>query len=254
MKPYDPTLKALVETAPESWPALFGRPTGPTEVIDADIATVTGAADKVLRVSTGPPYLLPLEFVAGHDAAVLPRKMHVRNALLEDRHDMLVRSGAVLLRPEADSPQLTGLYERATGRVRQFWTLPCVPGRRFGAAKPLYVLTSGATFSGGEQVSYDLQQTGRAVIVGARTKGGAHAREGFRVHPHLEATISVSRAVSPVTGGNWEGTGVVPDIEILAERARDQAYRLALEYVITLPGAAAAEARDALAERPGIAN
>jgi hypothetical protein len=50
-KPYDPTLKALVETEPESWPVFLGRPRAPTEVIDADIATVSGAADKVLRVS-----------------------------------------------------------------------------------------------------------------------------------------------------------------------------------------------------------
>ena len=111
-QPYDPTLKALVETEPESWPALFGQPPGPTEVIDADIATVSGAADKVLRVAADPPYLLHLEFVVGHDAAVLPRKLHVRNGLLEDRHDLRVRSGVVLLRPEADSPQLTGVYER----------------------------------------------------------------------------------------------------------------------------------------------
>ena len=110
--PYDPTLKALVESEPESWPALFGRPTGPTEVIDADIATVSGAADKVLRVAADPEYLLHLEFVAGHDAAMLPRKLHVRNGLLEDRHDLRVRSGAVLLRPDADSRQLTGVYER----------------------------------------------------------------------------------------------------------------------------------------------
>jgi len=111
-KPYDPSLKALVETEPESWPVLLGRPTGSTTVIDADIATVSGAADKVLSVSADPPYLLHLEFVAGHDAATLPRKLLVRNGLLEDRHERRVRSGAVLLRPEADSPQLTGRYER----------------------------------------------------------------------------------------------------------------------------------------------
>jgi predicted transposase YdaD len=112
VKPYDPTLKTLVEIEPESWPALLGRPTGPTEVIDADIATVSGAADKVLRVAAETPYLLHLEFVAGHDTSELPRKLHVRNGLLEDRHDRGVRSVAVLLRPEADSPQLTGLYRR----------------------------------------------------------------------------------------------------------------------------------------------
>jgi predicted transposase YdaD len=111
-QPYDPTLKALVETEPESWPALLGRPVGRTTVIDADIATVSGAADKVLRVAAEPPYLLHLEFVAGHDAAALPRKLQVHHALLEYRHDLRVRSAAVLLRPEADSPQLTGVYER----------------------------------------------------------------------------------------------------------------------------------------------
>jgi hypothetical protein len=112
-KPYDPTLKALVEIDPESWPALLARPMGPTEVIDADIATVSGAADKVLRVSADPAYLLHLEFVSGHDAPALPRKLHVRNALLEDRHELPVRSSVMLLRPDADSRQLTGMYTRA---------------------------------------------------------------------------------------------------------------------------------------------
>jgi predicted transposase YdaD len=92
---------------------VLGRPTGRTEVIDADIATVSGAADKVLRVAAELPYLLHLEFVAGHDVARLPRKLQVRNALLDDRHDLPVRSVVVLLRPQADSPLLTGRYQRA---------------------------------------------------------------------------------------------------------------------------------------------
>jgi len=111
-KSFDPTLKDMVETEPGAWPAFVGSPTGPTRVIDADIATVSGAADKVLRVDADPPYLLHLEFVTGHDVADLPCKLHVRNGLLEDRHDLAVRSVVVLLRPEADSPQLTGVYER----------------------------------------------------------------------------------------------------------------------------------------------
>src|SRR5947208_5370820 len=111
-KAYDPTLKTLVEIEPASWPALLGRPTAPTAVIDADIATVSGAADKVLRVAADPPYLLHMEFVAGHDAAALPRKLLVRNGLLEDRHDLRVRSAALLLHPQADSPQMSGVYER----------------------------------------------------------------------------------------------------------------------------------------------
>jgi len=145
-----------------------------------------------------------------------------------------------------DPVQLTGLQERQDDRPRQSWTLPYVPGRRFGKTKPVYVLTSAATFSGGEQLAHDLKQLGRAVLIGEPTRGGGHAREGFRVHPHLEATISVAAAVSPVSGTSWEGTGVTPDIPTPAAQARDKAHRLALEQVITADGPQAAEARSAL--------
>jgi C-terminal processing protease CtpA/Prc len=140
--------------------------------------------------------------------------------------------------------QLTGL--RRSDGLRQAWTLAHVPGRRFGKAKPVYVLTSATTFSGGEQLSYDLQQLGRAVIVGERTRGGAHAREGYTVHPHLEVTISVAESVSPVSGGNWEGTGVVPGIATAAAEAFGTARRLALRDVVAAAGACATEARAAL--------
>jgi hypothetical protein len=61
-------------------------------------------------------------------------------------------------------------------------------------------------------------------------------------------TIPKWAAVSPRTGGNWEGTGVTPDIEAAAAQARDTAYRLALEAVAAADGPSAAEARAALAE------
>ena len=146
-----------------------------------------------------------------------------------------------------DPAQLTGLQERQDDRPRQSWTLPYVPGRRFGKTKPVYALTSAATFSGGEQLAYDLQQLRRAVIIGETTRGGGHAREGFRVGPHLEATISVAAAVNPVSGTSWEGTGVTPDVHTPAAQARDEAHRLALEQVAAADGPQAAEARSALA-------
>ncbi|MFJ1546169.1 hypothetical protein [Streptomyces sp. NPDC088246] len=65
---------------------------------------------------------------------------------------------------------------------------------------------------GTEELTYDLQQLGRAVVVGEPTGGGAHPREGWTVHPHLEATIPAGCPVNPVSGTNWEGTGVQPDI------------------------------------------
>jgi hypothetical protein len=125
--------------------------------------------------------------------------------------------------------QLSSLQER--GCLTQSWTLPFVPGARFGATKPVYVLTSATTFSGGEQLSYDLQQLGRATVIGEVTRGGAHAREGFRVHPHLEATVSVAAAVNPISGANWEGSGVTPDIEVPADEALARAHQLALDLI-----------------------
>ena len=130
----------------------------------------------------------------------------------------------VIDRPAADG----------TAAVRQSWTMPFTPGRRFGPDKPVFVLTSGTTFSGGEELSYDLQQLGRAVVVGERTRGGAHPVERFPIRPHLQATIPVARAHSPVSGGNWEGTGVLPDVPVPAGEALGVAYQRALAHVLAL--------------------
>jgi predicted transposase YdaD len=131
----DPTLKALVEVAPESWLAVVGRPPARVTVEDADLATVVSAAvDKVLRVHADPPYLLHLDFVSGHDAAQLPPRLRLYNTVLDYRHNLPVLSVAVLLHPGADSPQLTGWVERALAgeqphaflryQVLRVWQLP----------------------------------------------------------------------------------------------------------------------------------
>jgi hypothetical protein len=61
-KPFDATLKRLLEESPSDWPVLAGLPRAPVEVIDADISTVTGAADKVLRVRGRPDWIMHVEF------------------------------------------------------------------------------------------------------------------------------------------------------------------------------------------------
>ena len=47
-----------------------------------------------------------------------------------------------------------------------------------------------------------------------------------------EVFIPNGRAINPITGGNWEETGVQPDISVPEENALDTAYALALEAVI----------------------
>jgi hypothetical protein len=110
-KTYDATLKGMLETSPASWVELAGYGEAQVSVVDADVSTFTGAADKVLRVHDNPGWLMHLEFQASRDAS-LSSRMHVYNSLLDKRHGLLVRSVAVILRPVADMPSLTGVYER----------------------------------------------------------------------------------------------------------------------------------------------
>ncbi|MFE7590825.1 S41 family peptidase [Kitasatospora sp. NPDC057512] len=122
---------------------------------------------------------------------------------------------------------LNTMFSRKDEVGAQSWTPPFVPGVRFGGSKPIYVLTSADTFSGGEELAYDLQQLGRAEVVGEVTRGGAHPREGFTVHPHLELSVPFARAVNPISGTNWEGVGVQPDVPCDADTALDRALALA---------------------------
>jgi hypothetical protein len=126
---------------------------------------------------------------------------------------------------------LNSIYWRDDDVTQQYWTLPHVPGRRFGD-KPVYVLTSKETFSGAEEFAYNLQARQRATVVGEQTDGGAHAAAYYRLHPHFEASIPVGRAINPVTEDNWQGRGVVPDVKAPREQALEVAYRLALQAVI----------------------
>ena len=61
--------------------------------------------------------------------------------------------------------------------------------------------------------------------------------------------IPFARSVNPVTGTNWQGTGVVPDVAVPEAQAYDVAYARALRHVLALddvPPPIADEARDAL--------
>jgi predicted transposase YdaD len=110
-KPYDASLKAMLETSPADWLKLAGFPVMRAEVIDADVSTVTAATDKVLRLFGATNALMSFDFQAGPDAG-LPRRVHGYNALLEERHGLPVHSVVVLLRPQADLRSITGCYQQ----------------------------------------------------------------------------------------------------------------------------------------------
>jgi hypothetical protein len=123
---------------------------------------------------------------------------------------------------------LNDLYHRPDDTTHQWWTLPHVPGRRY-LGKDVYILTSKRTFSAAEEFAYDLQCLKRATIVGEATGGGAHPGFGRRINDHFMMFVPTGRAINPITKTNWEGTGVKPDVEALAEKALEIAHRKARE-------------------------
>jgi hypothetical protein len=80
------------------------------------------------------------------------------------------------------------------------------------AGKPVIVLTSAATFSGGEEFAYDVQSLGVATVIGERTGGGANPTEQFRLGGGLAGLVPYGRAENPITKTNWEGRGVSPTV------------------------------------------
>lgn len=122
---------------------------------------------------------------------------------------------------------LSGTYDRPTGMLTPQVTAAWQPGRRFGADKPLYILTGKRTFSAAEALAYDLQALKRATIVGETTGGGANPFEYRRLGDHFALSLPEKRSVNPVTGANWQGVGVKPDVAAPADRALDVALELA---------------------------
>ncbi|MFN0070692.1 MAG: hypothetical protein ACKVVP_04280, partial [Chloroflexota bacterium] len=111
--PFDTTTKFLVQTYPRDWLTYLGLAgPGPVTVIDADLSTVTAEADKVLLLHEPSPYLVHLEFQASPDAR-MGQRLARYNLLLGYRHALPVASALVLLRPEAQSPGMTGQWRSA---------------------------------------------------------------------------------------------------------------------------------------------
>ena len=110
-KPFDATLKMMLEAGPSDWLVLAGLPPRPGVVIDADVSAVTAATDKVIRVDDDPPWLFDLNFQTGADRS-LPRRVHLYNTLLHERHGLPVRSTVILLTRDANLRSINGHYSR----------------------------------------------------------------------------------------------------------------------------------------------
>ncbi len=113
---------------------------------------------------------------------------------------------------------------------REMWLLPSVPGKRLDQI-PIYILTSGGTFSAAEWMSYSLQNLKRATIVGEKTAGGAHPITRVVVSNGFSVNIPFGEVKDPITNMDFEGKGVMPEVLCKSEEAVNRAHLLALEQL-----------------------
>ncbi|MGQ8366899.1 S41 family peptidase [Glaciecola sp. 1036] len=126
---------------------------------------------------------------------------------------------------------LNSFYTRYNDSEQTFWTHPQINYDHLEQI-PLYILTSDQTFSAAEEFTYNFKHLGRAVIVGEPSKGGANPWRWFNLTQGFRLGIPTTKAINPITQGNWESKGVQPNIVISADNALDLAYKHALESLL----------------------
>jgi hypothetical protein len=171
----------------------------------------------------GDAYGAALSLLAGTDALILDLR---RNGGGEPGSVAYLMSHFFA---EGDARHLNDIYYREGDETRQFWTSASVKSRY---TKPVYVLISGFTFSGGEECAYDFQTQKRGTLVGETTGGGANPGAFVALGHGLVAFIPNGRAINPVTKTNWEHVGVKPDVTVAAAQAEQTAYAQILRSLI----------------------
>jgi len=111
-KTYDITMKHIEDHFGPDWASILPKylgfpPETKTEPIDSDLSVTESQADKLYRLSGPVTGLLHLELETGW-AGEMPDRLLLYNVLAEHRHGGPVYSVVMLLRPESNSPGVTG--------------------------------------------------------------------------------------------------------------------------------------------------
>lgn len=119
-------------------------------------------------------------------------------------------------------------YEDGKRVDRGQWVLPALPGKRM-VDKPVYILTGSTSFSSAEWFTYVMKKLGRAKIIGTRTAGGAHPVDRKPIGDDFYLQVPIGQIRDPVDGQDFEGVGVLPDVDVPSIDALAIAHQLALE-------------------------
>jgi len=166
----------------------------------------------------GPTAVAAMNFLANSSAVIFDLR---RNGGGDPSMIQLI-SSYLFKEPE----HLNSFYVRRSDSIEQYWTQASVQGPKM-VDTPVYILTSPNTFSAAEEFTYNLKNMERATVVGETTGGGAHpvdfVSSDLGGGHYARISIPFGRAINPITGTNWEGTGVTPHIETPADQALEVA-------------------------------
>lgn len=125
----------------------------------------------------------------------------------------------------------TSSYNRSTGVTDTKYTFKEIGGERY-SNKQVYILVSENTFSLAEQFAYSMKHFGKAIIIGQTSAGAAHGIYFPEINDNFSIQLPTSRSIHPVTKTDWEGTGVIPNINVSISEALKTAHLKALNEQI----------------------
>ena len=115
---YDATFKVLVDHSPGDWARfLFGEAFDLATTVDTSLHETSEVVDRLIRVShADTEFILHAEFHAGHSGNMIPNRLFHYNAAVMKRHSLTTMSCVLILRREADSPEIGDSVVRAVPR------------------------------------------------------------------------------------------------------------------------------------------
>jgi hypothetical protein len=205
--PFDPDGTAAADEVSRGWPApdpdvLRARAGGLTRVERLDGGACLITVDSLEAVTYAQPFVDAAFALARGSSRII---LDLRANGGGDPATLAAIAGWLL----GDEPQhLSDVAYR--DRRRQWWT----PARPAGTAlgQDATVLVSARTFSSAEALAYHLQARGRVTVVGETTPGAADHITPVQLTPTVLGLLPEAVVVDAVTGTNWEGRGVVPDV------------------------------------------
>lgn len=190
-------------------------------ILDGNVRYLRIASFAWRSDASGAAYDAAMAFLKGGDAVIVDIRGNGGGGTSAVRYAI-----SHFMPPEPERLLMT--FTDDDGKPDQSRVLSYLPAGRV-TGKPLYVLVDPGTVSAAEEFAYHVRQFRLGKLVGGNTAGAANNNQLFPLSNGFVASISFFSPKHPVSGTNWEQTGIRPDIEVAPETALAAAHVAALE-------------------------